>query len=170
MWDEALQSATTGSSTPAQSKPKSKGKKTGNTGTVWDAGRNWTTVVIEIVPPLLPAEDAEDAEEEGAEKVTELDRLVQVPVSVHVEYETDLEREDGLGGREQKEKREHTYWSVLGLGRIGKLSGDVMGASGPAAGMSAGRPSSYSVSKVGSGQAAASAAIGAGKGNRHSVK
>lgn len=165
VWDEALANAgATGApgATGPQGKVRKAGKKTVNTGTVWDVGRNWTTVVIEIVPPLLPVEDELEGEEvddgpDGQGPVTELDRIVQIPVSVRVEYETELEREDGLG-REQKEKREHTYWSVLGLGRIGKFGGvktgegaDTLGSMDATLAKPMGRPSSYSVSKPGAG-------------------
>lgn len=158
VWDEALASAgATG--TPATGQKKRSGKKTGNTGTVWDSGRNWTTVVIEIVPPLLPElEDDDDDGPDGKGPVTETDQIVQIPVSVRVEYETDVEREGGLGvgGREHKEKRENAYWAVLGLGRIGKFGGvkegvdTVGGLEGPAQ-RPMGRASSYSVSKPGAG-------------------
>lgn len=175
VWDEALASAGAAGGAPAgvqgtQGKSRRTGKKTGNTGTVWDAGRNWTTVVIEIVPPLVPMED-EKPDTEGEKSITELDRIVQIPVCVRVEYETDLEREDGLSalsGREQKEKREHTYWSVLGLGRIGKFGGikssegsDTVGSMDGMPARSMGRPSSYSVSKPGAGPGLGIGAFGA---------
>ncbi|KAH0607064.1 uncharacterized protein H6S33_003052 [Morchella sextelata] len=168
IWDEALgtgDAATGGKNTR-------KGKKTGNTGTVWDAGRNWTTVVIEIVPPLLPSEYTTD-EAGGKDSPTEDDYLVQVPVSVRVEYETDVEREDGLG-KEVKERREHTYWSVLGLGRIGKFGApttplavgtggpvDLLGALGPS-GVGLGRSSTYNVAKVGSSPPIVAGMVGMG--------
>lgn len=175
VWDEALASAGAAGGAPAgvqgmQGKSRRTGKKTGNTGTVWDAGRNWTTVVIEIVPPLVPMED-EKPDAEGEKSITELDRIVQIPVCVRVEYETDLEREDGLSalsGREQKEKREHTYWSVLGLGRIGKFGGikssegsDTVGSMDGMPARPMGRPSSYSVSKPGAGPGLGIGAFGA---------
>lgn len=173
VWDEALASAGATSGAPsgaqgAQGKSRRSGKKAGNTGTVWDAGRNWTTVVIEIVPPLVPIEDGDV---EGEKRITELDRIVQIPVCVRVEYETELERDDGLGalsGREQKEKREHTYWSVLGLGRIGKFGGikssegsDTLGSMDGMPTKPMGRPSSCSVSKPGAGPGLGVGAFGA---------
>lgn len=112
VWDEALQPT---AALPAPTIKK--GKKTGMlTGNVWDAGRNWTTVVIEVVPPLLPLPG--ELDKDGEEAATEDERLVQIPVSVRVVYETDLGGDDSGLGRETKERREHTYWSVLGVGRI----------------------------------------------------
>lgn len=137
-------------------------------GTVWDLGRNWTTVVIEVVPPLLPLPG--ELGKDGNEIATEDDRLVQIPVSVRVVYETDIERDDGGLGKEAKEKREHTYWSVLGLGRISEKM--PAKAVEDAAGSSAARPMSL-VSVAGKGVAGRGSAgeeASGGRVNRHSVR
>lgn len=163
VWDEALQAT---ANPPAATIKK--GRKTGMLiGTVWDLGRNWTTVVIEVVPPLLPLPG--ELDENGNELATEDDRLVQVPVSVRVVYETDLERDDGGLGKEAKEKREHTYWSVLGLGRISEKmpTKAVEDAAGPAA-----RPMSL-VSAAGKGvvgRGSAGEEASGARANRHSVR
>jgi dynactin-4 len=114
VWDEALQSAT------AQPSSKTKGKRSGLPGTIWDSGRNWTSVIIEVIPPQLPDDELLD----------EREKIVQVPVLVRSVYETDIERDDaGLGsGKEGKEKKEQSYWSVLEVGSIGKLGAREDGA------------------------------------------
>ncbi|CAZ84248.1 unnamed protein product [Tuber melanosporum] len=164
VWDEALQTTANPPTTAIK-----KGRKTGMLiGTVWDLGRNWTTVVIEIVPPLLPLPG--ELDEDGNELATEDDRLVQVPVSVRVVYETDLERDDGGLGKEAKEKREHTYWSVLGLGRISEKMPTT--ATEDAAGPSAARPMSLAsiAGKGVTGRGGAVEEISGSKVNRHSVR
>jgi len=114
VWDEALQSAT------AQPNSKTKGKRSGLPGTIWDSGRNWTSVIIEVIPPRLPDDGLLD----------EREKIVQVPVLVRSVYETDIERDEaGLGsGREGKERKEQSYWSVLEIGSIGKLGAREDGA------------------------------------------
>lgn len=103
VWDEAL-------SPEAKPKPKAGKGKRGPASTIWDSGRNWTTVVLEIVPPVLPADDAE---------LTEDDFVVKVPILVRSVYEADIDRDDGIG-KDVREKKEHSYWSVLEVGRIGR--------------------------------------------------
>ncbi|KAI5793494.1 dynactin p62 family-domain-containing protein [Pyronema domesticum] len=103
VWDEAL---------GPEAKPKAKaakGRKTGLAGTIWDSGRNWTSVILEIVPPHLP--DDVELEED--------DFIVKVPILVRSVYESDVDKDDGIG-KDIKEKKEHSYWSVLEVGRIGK--------------------------------------------------
>ncbi|KAJ0424184.1 dynactin p62 family-domain-containing protein [Aspergillus carlsbadensis] len=50
VWDEALQSATA----PDRSSRTSPYEKVAEAGKVWDKGRNWATVVLEVVPGPLP--------------------------------------------------------------------------------------------------------------------
>lgn len=113
VWDEAL---------GPEAKPKanrSKGKKTGLAATIWDSGRNWTTVVIEVIPPQIP--DAEDARKHKM-RIDDDDYIVKIPILVRSVYEAEIDREDGIG-KEVKEKKEHSYWSVLEVGRIARKPG-----------------------------------------------
>ncbi|KAI5804487.1 dynactin p62 family-domain-containing protein [Geopyxis carbonaria] len=142
VWDEALQSAT------SQPKTKPKGKKQALAGTIWDSGRNWTIVIIEIVPPLIP-DDAVDIEPH--------EHIVKVPILVRSVYETDVQRDDGMG-REVRERKEHSYWSVLEIGKIGKRLDASAGT--------AGRP----VSVTGSASPVSGREAAAGRVYRHSVK
>jgi len=140
VWDEALSS-----SAPAAGKRRSvapgpagaalgrldedagaagAGQRQVEAGKVWARGRNWTSVVVEIVPGRLPAAD-ELAEDED---------VLEVAVFVRAEYETEAAAgEDkaagggaggagsaAAGGAGGKEKREVAFWSVLGAGMIGR--------------------------------------------------
>lgn len=45
--------------------------------------------------------------------------LLEIPVFVRLEYEVDpVGAEAGFDGKEKREKRELSYWTVLGVGRI----------------------------------------------------
>ena len=56
VWDEALQ----GASAPLTSDSRSAALRgVPEAGKVWDKGRNWTTVVLEVVPGTLPGSSAE---------------------------------------------------------------------------------------------------------------
>jgi len=95
-------------------------------GKVWERGRNWTSVIVEIVPGMMgKMEDGEvgqgrlDVGEEGDEA------LLEIPILVRMDYETDetttsaISRGDATGrGKEGKVKREMIYWVVVGVGRI----------------------------------------------------
>ncbi|KAF8418810.1 dynactin p62 family-domain-containing protein [Tirmania nivea] len=183
-WDEVLKEDSTGE----KKSRRVRGDRDRSGGTVWDSGRNWSTVVIEVIPPntegrngnagrwagpssglrggtpppqrsgspfgtpnmgawalgrsqtspgfLLgagiggaPGAVDEDEEEERDE---EEEKVVQVPIFVRIEYEAEVGMESGdvgdvAGGDGRKEKKEHAYWCVLYLGKIG--------SGGPAAGM-----------------------------------
>lgn len=123
VWDEALQDAA--SAPGAKSAAVKKGKDgTGTAGSIWDSGRNWTAVVVEVVPPNLDNEYWSTHEalgyQEGEEEEGDDAAVVQIPVFVRVVYETELVREDGAIAGDKKEKNEHAYWYVLSVGRIGK--------------------------------------------------
>ena len=108
-------------------------------GKIWDRGRNWTTVVVEIIPGLIkPAaptpKNNDDTNEDNDEDDADVDAdLLEIPVFIRVEWE-DLSEISGGGGvgmeyyknKEKRtgvggtggEKRELAYWCVLGVGRI----------------------------------------------------
>ncbi|PHH67673.1 hypothetical protein CDD80_657 [Ophiocordyceps camponoti-rufipedis] len=84
-------------------------------GKVWDRGRNWTSIVLELVPASLRA-----ARRDGP--LGPDDDLVEMPMFVRVEWEADAQHD--MGGpvvdrdRDARERRELAYWCVLGVGRI----------------------------------------------------
>jgi len=135
VWDEALKD---------DNRRRRKGEESGSAqqqpevGKIWERGRNWVSIIVEVVPaPLRPdlleeqAGEGEGEEEEGAEdkvKKGEVDKsplkededLLEIPMFVRVEWEVDAVGEE-LGSsrdRDEKEKRELEYWCVLGLGRV----------------------------------------------------
>ncbi|OGM42280.1 dynactin Arp1 p62 subunit RO2 [Aspergillus bombycis] len=55
VWDEALQGSTApGDARASRSGTLGSAEKVAEAGKVWDKGRNWTTVVLEVVPGTLP--------------------------------------------------------------------------------------------------------------------
>ncbi|MCJ1481489.1 hypothetical protein MMC06_001648 [Schaereria dolodes] len=118
LFDEAL-SGGDGKSRGTKSS-KTKGETAGNegkvaeAGKVWDKGRNWTTIVVEVVCAAIDVED-EDLEED--------EDVLELPVFVRVEYEADAAGDDGgvSAEKDKREKRELAYWCVLGVGKIARL-------------------------------------------------
>lgn len=143
LWDEALGGAhPTGASSRvrpgASAKDASSAGAAGDgeqrqpeAGKVWEKGRNWTSVVVEVVPGAIPAirptgavsaaTDDDDSEEEKA-GVTGLDEdVLEIPVFVRVEWEAEVTAEEAAASgavKGARESRELAFWSVLGAGRI----------------------------------------------------
>jgi dynactin-4 len=117
VWDDALStsvpSASRGSAADGQIEA----------GKVWDRGRNWTSVAIEVVPGFLqPISGFGQAPDE----LDEDDDLLEIPIFVRLEFETEANAEDrGLGdsrgAKGEKERREEAFWTVVGAGRIASL-------------------------------------------------
>jgi dynactin-4 len=141
VWDEALQAAPAApsSSTNPLSRPGAPGyEKVAEAGKVWDKGRNWTTVVLEVVPealpgtnPTIPLPSSEDEEHKDEPPLREDEDVLEIPVFVHLEWDSenqmDPEHQDRHSRQREKDgdndkadlvKRELAYWMVLGVGRI----------------------------------------------------
>ena len=116
-WDEALGDGKNRRSSKifSISKDEYAGGESGRVaeaGKVWEKGRNWTTVVVEIVCAAI-AESEELEEDED---------VLEIPLFVRMEWEADLEREGKDEAKnEKREKRELAYWTLIGVGRVGKL-------------------------------------------------
>ena len=116
-WDEALgdEKSRRSSKLFTLSKVEYAGGDSGRlaeAGKVWEKGRNWTTVVVEVV--CANVAESEDLEED--------EDVLEIPMFVRMEWEADLEREGKEEAKsEKKEKRELAYWTVVGVGRVGKL-------------------------------------------------
>jgi len=88
-------------------------------GKIWDRGRNWTSVAVEIVPGLLDeAKSGTDQEE-----LDDDEDVLEIPIFVRIEFESEVNVDDrGLNlvkeGKAEREKREEAFWAVLGVGRI----------------------------------------------------
>jgi dynactin-4 len=135
VWDEALSSSASAAGKRRSVAPGSAsgaalgrldedvggggGQRQVEAGKVWARGRNWTSVIVEIVPGRLPPAD-ELAEDED---------VLEVAVFVRAEYETEAAAGEDkaaagvgpatAGGAGGKETREVAFWSVLGAGMIG---------------------------------------------------
>lgn len=140
VWDEALQGGTS-TTTDRSSRSAVPGyEKVAEAGKVWDKGRNWTTVVLEVVPGNLPGhkddddgnngyDDDDDDDnnsndnndgEDGDTELREDEDLLEIPVFVRLEWDSEnqIEQPVGKGQKPEMVKRELAYWMVLGVGRI----------------------------------------------------
>ncbi|PNS20090.1 hypothetical protein CAC42_5540 [Sphaceloma murrayae] len=115
---------------------KGDGEGVPEAGKVWERGRNWVGVVVEVVPGMLArtseAKDGEREKEDGEEDYEEWskrekdrrrertinDDVLEIPVFVRAEWEADVTSDDGpAGAKGMKEKRELAFWCVLGVGK-----------------------------------------------------
>ena len=112
VWDDALNK-------PANKAIMSPGGGEQIAGKLYDHGRNWASVVIEIVPTFALRKDDEELDED--------EDIVEVPVRVRVQWrQTDVEGD----AKKKSEKvldepgdvddgqRELSYWMVFGIGRV----------------------------------------------------
>ncbi|KAJ5644749.1 hypothetical protein N7507_010760 [Penicillium longicatenatum] len=126
VWDEALAGAApVGDSRLTGIRTA---EKVPEAGKVWDKGRNWTTVVLEVIPGTLPGSEAdttnagnEDAGDEGV-ALKEDEDVLEIPVFVHMEWDAEAQLEQQNVGKASKPDdlvaRELAYWMVLGVGKI----------------------------------------------------
>ena len=130
VWDEALREggARGGEREKRRTKAEaSEGQHQAEAGKVWERGRNWVSVVIEVVPASLSMDvpaliKNQDVEDDGP--LREDEDVLEIPVFVRVEWETDAAHEESGGlaaankDKEVRERRELAYWCVIGVGRI----------------------------------------------------
>jgi dynactin-4 len=125
VWDEALKES--GERDRERERRRQKGEEGGTggnnnnhnqleVGKIWERGRNWVSIVVEVVPASLRLEGGEKA------PLREDEDVLEIPMFVRVEWEAEAGGDDvgTVVGRdkEAREKRELAYWCVLGLGRI----------------------------------------------------
>ncbi len=119
VWDDALSSSTTPTTTRGSILTADGQIEAGK---VWDKGRNWTSVVIEVVPGFLRPVMNIGGQQPDVE-LEEDDDLLEIPIFVRIEFEADVVGEerglaDSRGSKQEREKREEAFWTVLGAGRI----------------------------------------------------
>lgn len=141
IWDEALKE--NGRSDPRAQPNKSEnppGKedsgqsgsesRVAEAGKVWEKGRHWTTVVLEVVCTGIGRNgegDDDDDDEERKRGLEEDEDLLEIPIFVRLEWMGDVGVEETApesifsGGRTLT-KRELAYWVVIGVGKV--ASGD----------------------------------------------
>ena len=89
-------------------------RKVAEAGKVWDKGRNWTTVVLEVVCAEVGGEENQSLMED--------EDVLEIPVFVRMEWDGEATGADaGMGIEKGKEKIELAYWAVVGVGRIAEL-------------------------------------------------
>lgn len=108
----------------------SEGQQQAEAGKIWERGRNWVSVVVEVVPASLRLDYGpgfvQTEEEQKADRgpLREDEDVLEIPVFVRVEWEADVAQDETAGlsaaskDKEVREKRELAYWCVLGVGRI----------------------------------------------------
>ncbi|KAF3905432.1 hypothetical protein ABW20_dc0101780 [Dactylellina cionopaga] len=126
VWDDALMSTRPAAAATAASTPPVGGMgRDARMETVFEQKRNYTSVIIEVVPPEIP---------DTRETRIRDERLLEIPIFVRVVFEAEVDKDDeeggGGGGALSKpaasagnpmlrEKVEYSYWCVVGVGRVG---------------------------------------------------
>ncbi len=129
-WEEALNTKSGGAGAGAAGKTSNGGNGgVAEAGKVYEKGRNWTSVVVEVVPVSITqsiGEAAGEEEEVQARAADEDEEVLEIPIRVRLEWrQGDLDDAATKKARLNEEgvedgSRELAYWMVLGVGRLGK--------------------------------------------------
>lgn len=97
-------------------------------GKIWERGRNWVSIVVEVVPASLRIEEPpavlrkEGDPEPDLSPLREDEDVLEIPMFVRLEWEGDASQDQvgAAAGKEKdtREKRELAYWCAIGVGRI----------------------------------------------------
>lgn len=123
VWDDALKndSSQRGSvAWPAPGVDATTGSRV-EAGKIWQRGRNWVSVAVEMVPAslrldLLKAMHPDD--DVDTSPLREDEHVLEIPIFVRLEWEAEAGGDVLAKDKEAKEKRELAYWCVVGIGRI----------------------------------------------------
>jgi len=125
VWDDALNGGESGSMDGRGKRGNGElgdGEKQAEAGKVWERGRNWSTVVVEITTPSLDpvSKGLGNNEEMKTRAAMEEDEdVLEIPMFVRIDYEADAAGDGaGTADKGKKEKGELAYWSVICVGRI----------------------------------------------------
>ncbi|KAI1451064.1 hypothetical protein F5Y02DRAFT_366836 [Annulohypoxylon stygium] len=117
-------------------KDRAGGRRRGDEGThqaeagkIWERGRNWVSIVVEVIPASLKVGEPsllrkESDPELDLSPLKEDEDVLEIPMFVRLEWEGDVSQDQvGMGstaGKEKdtREKRELAYWCAIGIGRI----------------------------------------------------
>ncbi|KAH6629917.1 dynactin subunit 4 [Chaetomium sp. MPI-SDFR-AT-0129] len=138
VWDEALKeglATTGGGAASGERDPRERRRRRGGTedgsqsginpatqlevGKIWERGRNWVSIVVEVVPPSLSTLPSGGGD--TGLPLQEDEDVLEIPLFVRVEWEAEMGGDEVGSSKEKgegREKRELAYWCVLGLGRI----------------------------------------------------
>ncbi|PON29883.1 hypothetical protein TGAM01_v201249 [Trichoderma gamsii] len=118
MWDDALKDDEKDRSRKADEGPE--------VGKIWEKGRNWVSIVLEVIPASLRIDHLP---RKGNEKIDTSplksgEDILEIPMFVRMEWEADTQADmddrPSKDNKETREKRELAYWCVLGVGRISR--------------------------------------------------
>ncbi|KAI1321002.1 dynactin Arp1 p62 subunit RO2 [Xylariaceae sp. FL0255] len=113
--------------------PEENGTHQAEAGKIWERGRNWVSIVVEVVPASLRIEPPpailrnEGDPEPDLSPLREDEDVLEIPMFVRLEWEGDVSQDQvgggargggGGGGADQREKKELAYWCAIGIGRI----------------------------------------------------
>lgn len=118
MWDDALKEDGREGGRKGED-----GLGQGEAGKIWERGRNWVSIVLEVIPASLRAAHSTAPGKAAAAEgpLRDDEDILEIPVFVRMEWEADAHNDIGTGAdkdKETREKRELAYWCVLGMGRI----------------------------------------------------
>ncbi|KAJ2984552.1 hypothetical protein NUW58_g6003 [Xylaria curta] len=97
-------------------------------GKIWERGRNWVSIVVEVVPASLRIEPPpvllrkEGGPAPDLSPLREDEDILEIPMFVRLEWESEASH-DQVGAsvsreKDVREKRELAYWCAIGIGRI----------------------------------------------------
>ncbi|QLI64096.1 Dynactin subunit 4 [Metarhizium brunneum] len=120
MWDDALKD-----DGRDKGRKRDEGAGQGETAKIWERGRNWVSIILEVVPASLRPEHqtllGKDKDDVDDSPLKEDEDILEIPMFIRMEWEADAQHDmvSAHGkDKEAKEKRELAYWCVLGVGRI----------------------------------------------------
>lgn len=99
-------------------------------GRIWERGRNWVTIVVEVVPASIRPEHLSTLGRSNkvmdTSPLREDEDVLEIPMFVRLVWEVDTGQDDvrhdtimtGKGDKGGKDQRELTYWCAIGVGRI----------------------------------------------------
>lgn len=138
IWEEALkdngrsdphvaQSSSKLENIPAMDSSRASGEsRVAEAGKVWEKGRDWTTVVLEVVCTAISGKGKGDDDDQQQKRGLEEDEdLLEIPIFVRLEWMGDLGVDEAassvdttLSKGRTLTKRELAYWVVIGVGRV----------------------------------------------------
>ncbi len=116
-WDDALNSH----QNPAPHRNATGGEQIA--GKLYDQGRNWASVVVEVVPATIVRKQSEELEED--------EDVIEIPIRVRLEWKVTEDEDAGIARRRREKtmhdegedaaddgRRELSYWMVVGIGKV----------------------------------------------------